>query len=180
MTDYISLLRKYTEGNPELYELLTAHSRAVAHKALEIADRHPELGIDRTFTLEAAMLHDIGVCRCDATSIHCYGTEPYIRHGIIGAGILRSEGLPKHARVAERHTGSGISAEYIVSHRLPLPHQDFFPETIEEKVICYSDKFFSKSRKPDEEKPLEKIMLQMASFGSDSLRRFEEMHSLFS
>lgn len=179
MIDYISLLKKYTDGNPELFDLLKAHSEAVAHKALEIADRHPELNIDRTFTLEASMLHDIGVTRCDAPSIHCHGKEPYIRHGTAGAEILRAEGLPLHARVAERHTGSGISAEYIITHNLPLPPKDFLPETIEEKLICYADKFFSKSRRPDEEKSIEKIMAQMASFGPDSLSRFQSMHALF-
>lgn len=179
MIDYNALLRKHTEGNPELLSLLTAHSEAVARKAIEIADRHPELPIDREFTVEAAMLHDIGVGGCDAPSIHCHGTRPYICHGIIGAAILRDEGLPRHAGVAERHTGAGITRNYIVEHDLPLPHIDLIPETLEEKLICYADKFFSKSRRPDDEKPLEKIRTQMAAFGADTLARFDAMHALF-
>lgn len=180
MIDYDSLLRKYTAGNPDLYKLLTAHSEAVTRKALAIADAKTELGVDREFLQEAAMLHDIGVGLCDAPSIHCHGTEAYIRHGILGARILRAEGLPRHARVAERHTGSGITAGYIREKGLPLPQEDFLPETVEEKLICYADKFFSKSRRPDEEKPVEKIRGQMAAFGADSLARFEEMERLFS
>lgn len=179
MIDYNSLLRKYTYGNNELLALLTAHSEAVARKALEIAEMHPELAIDRQFTLEAAMLHDIGVGACDAPSIHCHGSKPYICHGTIGADILRKEGLTKHARVAERHTGAGITREYIIEHDLPLPPIDLLPETLEEKLICYADKFFSKSRRPDDEKPLEKIRTQMAAFGGDTLARFDAMDLLF-
>lgn len=179
MTDFDSLLRKYTAENTELYELLKAHSEAVARKALAIADAKPELDIDKEFVLEAAMLHDIGVVRCDAPGIHCFGAEPYIRHGILGADILRAEGLPRHARVAERHTGSGITAAYIKENELPLPYNDYLPESVEEKLICYADKFFSKSRRADEEKPLEKIRSQMAAFGVDTLARFDTMRRLF-
>lgn len=179
MIDYDSLLRKHTADNLDLYNLLKAHSNAVAKKALLIASRHPELGVDVDFVLEAAMLHDIGVTRCDAPSIHCFGSEPYLRHGIIGAEILREEGLPLHARVAERHTGAGITAEDIRSRSLPLPEQDYLPDTVEEKLICYADKFFSKSRRPDEAKPLEKIRTQMQAFGADTLARFDEMLTLF-
>ena len=179
MVDFTSLLRKYTFGNEELLTLLTAHSSAVADKALGILERHPELNLDPRLVLEAAMLHDIGVVKCDAPSIHCLGSEPYIRHGVLGAEILRNEGLPEHARVAERHTGSGITAQYIRDHGLPLPEQDFLPETKLEKLICYADKFFSKSRRPDDAKPLEKIRSQMAKFGPETLARFDEMHDMF-
>lgn len=90
--------------------ILMRHSRDVADRALLIADRHPELGLDRGFLEEAAMLHDIGVFRTDAPGIQCFGTEPYICHGMIGAEILRSEGCPRHARVCERHTAPASPA----------------------------------------------------------------------
>lgn len=179
MTDYDALLRKYTAGNPELYALLTAHSGAVARKALEIASANPRLDVDRVFLEEAAMLHDIGVGLCDAPSIHCHGTEPYLRHGILGASILRSEGLPKHALVAERHTGAGLTAEDFTAQGLPLPPKDYLPQSTEEKLICFADKFFSKSRRPDEEKPIEKIRSQMAAHSVDVLERFDRLAALF-
>ena len=108
------------------------HSRQVADRCLAIVAKHKELPVDVQFVEEAAMLHDIGIYRCDAPSIHCHGTEPYLRHGPIGGEILRAEGLPRHARVAERHTGTGLPG--------------FEPETLEEQIICYADKFYSKSR----------------------------------
>ncbi|MCF0203458.1 MAG: HD domain-containing protein [Bacteroidaceae bacterium] len=155
-------------------QLLIRHSRDVADKALGIAKSHPEWQADLQFIEEAAMLHDIGIYLTDAPGIHCHGTEPYICHGILGARLLRKEGLPRHARVAERHTGAGLTAEDITSQGLPLPAKDFLPETIEERVICYADKFFSKSH-PEREKTLESVLRSMAKFGEDSVERFKRM-----
>lgn len=92
---------------------------------------------------------------------------------------MRSEGLPEIARVCERHTGSGLTAKEIAETGLPLPHVDLLPESLEEKLICYADKFFSKSGDPKAEKSLEKIRSSMAKFGPETLSRFENLHSLF-
>lgn len=175
------LLAKYCGDNTPLLILLTTHSLMVANKAVQVARQAGilESTADLEFVHEAAMLHDIGITRCDAPSIHCHGTEPYIRHGVIGAEILREEGMPDHARVCERHTGAGLTAEEIIAQNLPLPHQDFLPETIAEKAICYADKFFSKSGDPMREKDLEAVRRSMAKHGDDSLRRFDELHRLF-
>ena len=173
------LIWKYYADNEPLRELLLLHSRQVAQRALEIAGRHPELHLDTAFVEQAAMLHDIGIIRVNAPGIHCHGTEPYIRHGICGAEILRNEGLPEsYARVCERHTGAGLSLDDIVSQNLPLPHHDLQPETIEEKLICYADKFFSKTHL-DREKTIEQAEKSLAKFGGDTLARFREMKRLF-
>ena len=123
--DYKALIDKYYRGQDELKSLLLHHSRQVADKALELCAAHPEWNADTQFVEEAAMLHDIGIVYCDAPSIFCHGRDPYIRHGFIGAEILRHEGLPRHARVAERHTGSGLSRAQILLEELPLPPEDF-------------------------------------------------------
>ena len=82
--DYNFIIDKYCKDNNELRDIIVNHSRAVAEKALAIADAHPELGLDRQFILEAAMIHDIGIVMTDAPGIKCFGTEPYIRHGSAG------------------------------------------------------------------------------------------------
>ena len=166
------LIHKYCEGNELLEHVLLRHSEDVARRALKIAKAHPELGADETFLWEAAMLHDIGICRVDAPAIYCFGTEPYIRHGILGAEILRSEGLPRHARVAERHTGTGLTAAEIERQNLPLPRQDFTPESIEEQIVCYADKFYSKTRL-DEEKTPEQAMRSLVKFGLQGVGVFQ-------
>ena len=176
--DYQEIINKYYPEDNELRHILLVHSRAVADKALAIADRHPELSLDRQFIEEAAMLHDIGIVRCNAPGIQCFGTEPYICHGRIGADMLRAEGFPRHARVCERHTGAGITCSQIIAQKLPLPEQDFLPETMEEKIICYADKFFSKTHL-DEEKTIEQAIASLSKFGEEGVARFREWVKMF-
>lgn len=125
------------------------------------------------------MLHDIGIFKCDAAGIQCFGIKPYICHGRIGAELLRSEGFPRHARVCERHTGAGITKAQVIAQNLPLPQQDFLPETMEEKVICYADKFFSKMHL-DREKTIEQAEKSLSKFGDEGVLRFREWEKCFS
>lgn len=168
---YNKIIDKYYPEDNELRRMLLIHSRDVADKALAIADRHPELNIDRKFLEEAAMLHDIGIVYTHAPSIYCNGEEHYIRHGVIGAQMLRREGLPRHALVCERHTGTGLTREQIERQNLPLPHEDFVPVSIEEQVICYADKFFSKSSL-GVRRTVEQTARSLEKFGEDGVRKF--------
>ncbi len=177
--DYINIINKYYgQEDSDLRRVLITHSQSVTRKALQIAALHPELNLDTDFIEEAAMLHDIGIIQCDAPSIHCHGTEPYILHGILGAEMLRHEGYERHARVCERHTGAGIEVSDIQSQNLPLPHRDFCPETLEEKVICYADKFFSKTRL-DHEKTIEEAERSLMKFSGNGVERFREWERMF-
>ena len=182
MVDYEALIKKYCVDNIELQHILLAHSRQVADRALAILKNHPEWvasgEVDPIFVEEAAMLHDIGVVMCDAPKIHCLGKHAYIEHGYLGAEILRQEGLHKHASVAERHTGTGITMEQVIIENLPMPVQDFSPRTMEEKLICYADKFYSKT-KLGQDKPMSKIRQHMWKYGSAAVLRFDEMQALF-
>lgn len=172
------IIDKYYPEHDELRHILITHSTLVMERAVRICDAHPELHIDRQFVIEAAMLHDIGIFRCDAPSIHCLGTEPYICHGRIGGQIMRSEGYPRHARVCERHTGAGLSRQAIALQHLPLPAQDFLPETIEEQLVCYADKFYSKSHL-DHEKSYEEAERSLVKFGPDGMARFRAWKKIF-
>ena len=182
MVDYKALIEKYCAGNFELQHILLTHSRQVANRALAIQQLHPEWveqgEVDPVFVEEAAMLHDIGVVLCDAPKIHCLGEHAYIEHGYLGAEILRREGLPKHAHIAERHTGTGITIEQIMREQLPIPLQDYTPRTLEERLICYADKFYSKT-KLGEDKPMTKIRQHLWKYGSDTVFRFDVMQRLF-
>ena len=95
----IDIINKYYPEENELRHILLTHSRSVADKSLWIADRHPELSLDKDFLYEAAMLHDIGIFLTDAAGIHCFGDKPYICHGYLGADLIRGEGYPRHALV---------------------------------------------------------------------------------
>lgn len=172
------IIDKYYPEDNALRHILITHSTLVMQRAVRICDTHPKLGINRQFVIEVAMLHDIGIFRCNAPSIYCMGDAPYICHGYIGAQLMRTEGFPKHARVCERHTGAGLTRRDIVSQHLPLPEQDFLPETIEEKLICYADKFYSKTH-PEHEKSYEEAIRSLQKFGEEGVLRFMEWKKIF-
>ena len=176
--DPLLLIDKYYPEDNELKHILLKHSRSVADKALAMARKHPELNLDLQFIEEAAMLHDIGIFQTDAPSIRCFGTHPYIAHGYLGAEILRAEGFPQHALVCERHTGAGLSLQDIIDQQLPVPHREMLPVTLEEQLICFADKFFSKTHL-DEEKTVEKARNSIAKYGEEGLNRFDRWCSLF-
>lgn len=169
---WMRVIDKYYSDNPPLKELLVLHSRLVADKALKVAAAHPELGLDVQFLEEASMLHDIGIFLTDAETIHCFGKHHYLCHGYLGADLLRSEGLPRHALVAERHTGTGLTLKQILERDLPVPHRDMIPESLEEKVVCFADKFYSKTR-PTEEKTVEQAIRSLEKFGPEGVEIFK-------
>jgi len=173
------LIEKYYTPGTELYYILVKHSEQVRDKALEVVAKHPELLADETFIAEAAMLHDIGIFLCDAPRIFCRGSHQYIEHGYLGAEILRKEGLDRHALVCERHTGTGISLEKITSRKLPLPHRDMRPVSIEEQIICYADKFFSKTEL-NRMHSIERIRLMISRHNERDVLIFDQWHERFS
>jgi uncharacterized protein len=176
--DITHIIDAYYSGNSELKQLLLTHSRSVAKKALAIADKHPGYGLDRAFLYEASMLHDIGIFLTDAPGIYCFGDKPYICHGYLGAELLEKAGYPRHALVCERHTGAGISLEQIVKDRLPLPHRSMLPVSPEEQVVCFADKFFSKSH-PDIERTVEEALKSISRYGEDGIIRFNRWCDMF-
>ena len=177
--DYQSIIDKYYPSENELRRILLIHSRQVADRCMKIAKQHPELKLDEEFLEEAAMLHDIGILQCDAPSIQCFGSEPYICHGAIGGRILREEGWPRHALVCERHTGTGLSREQIERQHLPLsPDGIYEPEALEEQVVCYADKFYSKTHLERERSVIEAAQ-SLEKFGEKGVKRFLEWAHMF-
>ena len=162
--DYNAIIDKYYPEDNDLRRLLLRHSRQVADRCLTIVCKHRELPVDVQFLEEAAMLHDIGVFMCDAPSIFCTGTEPYLKHGPIGGDLLRQEGFPRHARVAERHTGTGLPG--------------YEPETLEEQIVCYADKFYSKSR-PDHVATVLETAQSLEKYGHEGVEKFLEWSRQF-
>ena len=82
--------------------------------------------------------------------------------------------LESCARICERHTGSGITAQEVRDQSLPLPVRDYLPETVEEQLVCLADKFFSKSGNM-QEKSLDRIRNSMFKFGPEPLARFDAL-----
>jgi uncharacterized protein len=172
------IIQKYYSLGTELYHILLTHSRQVCEKALTVARKHPELNADQHFIKEASMLHDIGIFLCNAPRIHCHGEHHYLKHGYLGAELLRNEGFDQHALVCERHTGVGITLQQIIERNLPLPHRNMQAISIEEKIICYADKFFSKTELQTEHS-IERIHRSLRHHGEENVKLFEAWHQQF-
>ena len=167
------LLTKYF--SPLALPVILEHSRNVASKALQIALNSPVADkLDLLFIKEAALLHDIGVSQTDSPGLGCHGTEPYIRHGILGREILEKEGLPRHALICERHIGVGLTVADIIRQNLPLPLRDMIPTTTEERIVATADLFYSKKKNAlSVEKSIGQIRADLGKFGGDKVAVFE-------
>ena len=167
------LLKTFGPDNETGLDLLIVHSEVVAKYSLEVARWVPELSPDLIFIEEAALLHDIGVAKTHAPAIGCHGQEPYMKHGLLGATLLRELGYPRHARVCENHIGVGLTREDILTQKLPLPPTDIVPESVEEQIIAYVDNFFSKGAAPHVPRKFDSVRKKMASFGARCLFTFD-------
>lgn len=178
MKDYQEIIDKYYPPDTLRRVIYMRHCEAVAQLALEIAEKKA-LPLERDDIREAAMLHDIGIFLTDAPDIDCHGEEPYIMHGVLGGRLIRNEGLgEKYALVAERHTGAGISDEDIKNQSLPLPPGQYMPETLLERLVCYADKFYSKSGDM-KRKSLDRVVASMKRISDSTLDRFMVLHTEF-
>ena len=73
------------------------------------------------------LLHDIGRAKTHG-----------IGHAVAGSIIALENGLSdKVVNIIERHIGAGISREEAVA--LGLPEKDYFPVTMEEKIVAHAD-----------------------------------------
>jgi len=108
-----------------------SHIEKVTEKALEIGRRLKKKGFDVDMELLGigSYLHDIG------RSV-TYG----VGHAVESGRILRELGFSEPViRLVENHLGAGITAEE--AKGLGLPVKDYIPETLEEKILAYADKF---------------------------------------
>lgn len=175
--DPIEIIKKYYNPQSMAYKILINHCQAVAEKALKIAEK---FDVDRQFIYEAAMLHDIGIFLTNTAKLDCHGRFPYIAHGYLGREILEKEGFPQHALVCERHTGVGITKEEIIKNKLPLPERDMLPISMEEKIIAYADKFFSKNSDGSVRvRTVEEIINDLSRYGDEKVKTFKEWLNLF-
>ena len=113
------------------------HCKAVADLSVEIASEliNKKFKVNLQLVESGALLHDIGRSKSHK-----------VDHGLVGAKIVESEGLPKEvANIVKRHVGGGISSEEAT--RFGWPKDDYMPQTIEEKVVSYADKRIDKNKR---------------------------------
>jgi uncharacterized protein len=124
-----------------------AHCKAVSALAVKFAEACKKNGLDVDVELVevGALLHDIGRSKT-------HGVD----HAVVGVGIAKSLNLPEPiVSIIERHIGGGIAAEE--AKDLGLPVKDYFPATLEQKLVAYADKLIEGSRVVPIERTLEQF-----------------------
>ena len=111
------------------------HCRTVAAYARKIAfdiekcakKKGTSVNIDIDAIYLGGLLHDIGRAKTHG-----------IGHAVAGSIIALENGLSdKVVNIIERHIGAGIYREEAVA--LGLPEKDYFPVTMEEKIVAHAD-----------------------------------------
>ena len=164
----IELLKKYAPSET-YFEKVLEHSKAVQKVALRIAEEIVANGhhVDIKFLIGACLLHDIGRFKTGKDG------KNIIQHGILGAEILRKEGLEeRYALVCERHIGSGIDKKDIQEQGLDLPLEDYIPESIEEKIVNYADSLIFR----DKEITIEQVYERYKKFGEKVVEKTKRLH----
>ncbi|MGH3377313.1 MAG: HD domain-containing protein [Actinoallomurus sp.] len=128
----------------EAFDLVYTHCAIVCGIAEQLLGR---TDLDADLVRAGCLLHDIGVYRLyDGGRLD---HARYLRHGILGHALLRSEGFAEVlCRFCSCHTGMGISRDDVREQGLPLPVADYLAESGEERLVMYADKFHSKTEPP--------------------------------
>jgi len=122
-----------------------AHCKAVSALAVKFAETCEKKGLNVDVNLVeiGALLHDIGRSKT-------HGVD----HAAVGVEIARSLNLPESiVSIIECHIGGGIAADE--AKELGLPIKDYFPKTLEEKLVAYADKLIEGSRVVSIERTIE-------------------------
>jgi uncharacterized protein len=178
----LDILAQFYDRRSKAFAILVEHGRQVAQKALRAAAKVVHLRPNLDFLKNAAMLHDIGILHTASPGMGCYGKHPYICHGYLGRELLDGIGMPEYGLICERHVGVGIGIDDIRSFHLPLPERDMVPISIEEQIICYADKFFSKNGsglKKNGAKSIEQVLESLKPYGEDKVKRFRTWVRMF-
>ena len=128
----------------DAFESVYEHCRIVC----QVAEQYlPSLEVDADLVRAGALLHDVGVYRLYTAGV--LDTVGYVRHGVLGHELLAGLGFSETiSRFCSCHSGVGITRDDVLRQGLPIPAADYVPETREEELVMYADKFHSKRTPP--------------------------------
>jgi len=153
----LALHKKYGSN-----ERIVGHCQACARLSMLLCEKAAAHGnlVNTDAAVAAALLHDIGRTQIQTVS-----------HGYVGAELLQQEGVdPEVVEMVRRHVGAGISPQEAVV--LNFPPGDYIPRTLEEKIVCFSDKMLD----GDKARPFEEEVKRFVKKGHDveRLRKLKE------
>ena len=133
----IVLLKKFGCNELIWYRNISVleHSQIISKHCLRVARKIKNNGyrVNLDLVQIGALLHDLAMPLIDKEITRC-------QHGFFAGKVLRKLGYPEIAKIAERHYGNGLSKEEIIENNLPLPKENFIPQTIEEKIVNLVDR----------------------------------------
>lgn len=174
----ITALHKAYAPSRAIFEKVHTHCHIVWRIADQLTAGPGGAAVDRDLVRAGCLLHDIGVYRLYDENGRLDGAN-YVRHGLLGAEILRKEGLDESLhRFCSCHTGVGLTRHDVVSQQLPIPVDDYIAESAEERLVMYADKFHSKSNPPRFLRP-DTFAARIRRFGDDKVVTFEALKAEF-
>lgn len=149
------------------------HCRAVAEKAIEIAERTGVV-LDLELVGRGGLFHDLGKARTHE-----------IMHGSIGAEMGKELGLPEEiTALMEKHIRGGLTEEEALE--LGLPAKDYTLKSLEEKIVIYADRLVDiitdgivpLQSEEDAEERFEEILREIPKYGKNekTLARYIGYH----
>ncbi|MEU6039297.1 HDIG domain-containing metalloprotein [Actinomadura sp. NPDC047616] len=169
-----ALHEKYAP-TPEAFELVYTHCQIVCEIAEQFLSRDT-LDLDAELVRAGSLLHDIGVYLLYTPSGEL-DHAGYIRHGVLGHELLRDLGFPEFlCRFCSCHTGVGLTRDDVRAQSLPIPEADYPPETGEEELVLYADKFHSKTTPPTFVTPATYTQ-KIRRFGDSKAQRFTQLRA---
>lgn len=170
----IRVLHEKYAPTREAFELVHTHCEIVCAVAERLADGS---GVDVGLVRAGCLLHDVGVYRLydDGRLDHAR----YIRHGVLGHALLAEAGFAETlCRFCSRHTGVGLTREDVRRQNLPIPAADYLPETAEERLVMYADKFHTKAS-PPAFVTADAYAASVRRFGEDKVTAFAALRAEF-
>ncbi len=145
-------------------EKVIQHTQAVSALAVEIAKQvqaknHP---VNLQLVEVGALLHDLG--RSQTHSVD---------HAIVGAKLAQQEGLPQEiVSIIKRHVGAGITSGE--AQWLGWPEDNYVPQTLEEKIVCYADKRIGSNRRIPIEATIKQLQEQNLPEAAERVRKLDK------
>jgi uncharacterized protein len=141
-----------------------SHCKAVTDFALQIACKLQARGyaVDLELVEAGGLLHDIGRSKTHT-----------VDHSVVGAQIARTLDLPQDViNIIKRHVGAGITPEE--AELLGWPKDNYVPQTLEEKVVCYADKRIDHDKKTPIQVEIERLQRSGFVGGAERVRRLHD------
>jgi len=142
---------------------IITHCQAVASLALELAEKFKAKNYSVNLELIeiGAILHDLGRSKTHD-----------VTHAVEGMRLAQTEGLPETVIcIIKRHVGAGITTEE--AEQLNWPKDNYIPQTLNEKIVCYADKCISGNDRVSVETTIKQLYDKNLD---DAAKRVRQLH----